>query len=52
MSLNFYCEEDEESNKEESVNKYKFLFSEYDKRYPSLSEALTQIYKSTNLEKK
>ena len=49
MSLNFYCEE-EENNKEESINKYKYLFSKYDKNYPSLAEALTQMYEALNLD--
>ena len=31
MSLNYYCEEKNDTNKEESVNKYKFLLSNYEK---------------------
>ena len=52
MSLNFYCNEEEESNKDESINKYKFLFSNYEKKIPTLSEALIQMYKSLNLNDK
>ena len=37
MSLNFYCEEDEERNKEESINKYAYIFTAYDKKPPSFS---------------
>ena len=50
MSLNYYCEKEEERNKEISVNKYKYLFTDYEKNIPSLSEALTQIYNSLNLD--
>ena len=50
MSLNFYCEEEDANNKEVSINKYKYLFSSYVKDTPSLSEALYQMYKSSNLD--
>ena len=49
MSLNFYCEE-EENNREESINKYKNLFSNYENKSPSLSEALIQMFASCELE--
>ena len=49
MSLNFYCEE-EENNREESINKYKNLFSNYESNSPSLSEALIQMFESCELE--
>ena len=47
MSLNFYCEE--VSNREESANKYKDLFTNFEKNPPSFSEALTQMFTSSNL---
>ena len=50
MSLNFYCQEEDEDKKEISINKYKYLFSAYEKDTPSLSEALYQMYKSSNLD--
>ena len=50
MSLNFYCEEEDESKKEVSLNKYKYIFSAFEKNTPSLSEALTQMYKSLSLD--
>ena len=49
MSLNFYCEE-EENNREESINKYKNLFSNYESNPPSLSEALIQQFESNAIE--
>ena len=52
MSLNFYCEEDEERNKEESINKYAYIFTAYDKKPPSFSESLTQMFSSLKLDKK
>ena len=53
MSLNFYCEEEKNSNKTlDSINKYKNLFINYDEKIPSLSEALFQMYKSSNLKDK
>ena len=53
MSLNFYCEEEKNSNKTlDSINKYKNLFINYDEKIPSLSEALSQMYKSSNLKDK
>ena len=45
MSLIFYSEE-EDNDREESVNKYKNLFSTYENNSPSLKEALTQMFKS------
>ena len=50
MSRNFYTEE-EDNNKEESINNYKKLFSEYEKNLPSLSEALNQMFISSGVEK-
>ena len=32
MSVRFCCEEEDESNKEVSVNKYKYLFTNYEKK--------------------
>ena len=43
MSLIYYSKEEEE-NKEESINKYKDLFIEYEKKLPTLSEALKQMF--------
>ena len=51
MSLNFYCKE-EENNKEESINRYKNIFTNYEKKTPSLSDALIQMFKSADLDKK
>ena len=33
-----------------SINDYKYLFSEYDNKLPSLSEALNQMFKSANID--
>ena len=52
MSLNCFCEEEDDNNKEVSINKYKYLFSSFENNTPSLSEALTQMYKSLNLDEK
>ena len=46
MSLIFYAEE-ENNNKEESINNYKDIFMEYEKKMPTLSEALTQMFISS-----
>ena len=51
MSLDFYCEE-EENNREESINKYKNIFINYENKPPTLKEALIQMFKSTNLDTK
>ena len=48
MSLDFYCKE-EENTREESINRYKYIFRNYEKNPPSLSEALAQMFKSSNL---
>ena len=48
MSLKFYCEE-EDNNREESINNYKDLFADYENNIPTLSEALTQMFQSMNL---
>ena len=47
MSLIFYCEE-EENDREESINNYKDLFSIYENNMPNLSDALKQMFKSVN----
>ena len=49
MSLNFYIE-DEDNNKEESVDKYRNLFLEYWDNCPTLTEALNQLFKSTKID--
>ena len=51
MSLNFYIKE-EENAREESINRYKYIFRNYEKNPPSLSEALNQIFSSSNLDSK
>ena len=51
MSLNFYAEE-EDNSKEESVNNYKDLFSSFENKLPTLSEALNQMFKSAKLNEK
>ena len=48
MSLAFYSEQ-EENEKEESLNNYKYLFSEYQQNLPSLEDALNQLFKSKNI---
>ena len=48
MSLNFYTEE-EDNEREESINNYKSLFIDYEKKLPTLVESLNQMFKSTNL---
>ena len=50
MSLIYYSEE-EENNKEESINNYKDLFLEYEKKLPTLSEALNQMFISSGADK-
>ena len=50
MSLLFYSEE-EENQKEESIDNYKDLFEEYKNKSISLSEALNQMFISSNVEK-
>ena len=39
MSLDFYCKE-EDDIREESINRYRNLFINYDTKTPSLLEAL------------
>ena len=51
MPLDFYCKE-EENTSEESINRYKYIFRNYEKNPPSLSEALAQMFKSSNLDSK
>ena len=48
MSLNFYTEE-EDNKREESINNYKSLFADYEKKLPTLVESLNQMFKSANL---
>ena len=48
MSLDFYCEE-EENIREESINNYKNLFSNFESNPPTFSEALTQMFESLEL---
>ena len=50
MSLDFYCEE-EENSREESINKYKNIFINYESNQPILSEALSQMFESCELDK-
>ena len=45
MSLTFYSKE-EDNNREESVDNYKKIFIEYEKKLPSLSEALKQMFQN------
>ena len=49
MSLNFYAEE-EDKNIQESINNYKDLFSNFENKLPTLSEALNQMFKSAKIE--
>ena len=51
MARVFYSEE-EDNYKEESVNKYKDIFSEYEKKIPTLSEALSQMFISSGADMK
>ena len=48
MSLNFYTEE-EDNKREESINNYKFLFVDYEKKLPTLDESLYKMFRSANL---
>ena len=43
MSTHFYSP-NEDNIKEESINNYKHIFKEYYKNYPTLREALEQLY--------
>ena len=49
MSLYFYIEE-EDNNKEVTLNNYKDLFLEYEINLPTLTEALNQMFQSKNLD--
>ena len=49
MSLDFYCEE-QENNREESINKYKNIFLNYENKPPTLREALIQMFESCELD--
>ena len=48
MSLNFYLEE-EDNKREESVDNYKSLFADYEKKLSTLVESLNQMFRSANL---
>ena len=48
MSLDLHNQE-EESNREESIDKYKNLFTGYENNPPTLSEALIQMFESCKL---
>ena len=48
MSLIFYFEEGE-NQKEESIDKYKYLFDKYKSQSITLVEALTQMYTSSGV---
>ena len=50
MSLFQYSEE-EENYKEESIDKYRNLFNEFEKKSPNLSEALYQMFISYGADK-
>ena len=50
MSLSFYCKQEEYNYRKESINKYEYIFSNYENNPPSLKEALIQMYSSLNLE--
>ncbi len=47
MSLSFYSKE-EENSREESINRYKNIFINYEMKNLSLSEALTQMFESAD----
>ena len=49
MSLIFYSEE-EENQKEESIDRYKDLFNKYKGQSITLTEALTQMYQSSGVD--
>ena len=42
----YFSSEKEDNDKDESINKYKFLFSEYEENVPTLSDALNQMFSS------
>ena len=44
MSLSFYCENEDYVKEEESIDKYKDLFYDYQIKFPTLSEALEQMF--------
>ena len=45
----FYDDEEEDNDREESVDNYKYLFSNYETNIPTLKEALIQLFKSSIL---
>ena len=48
MSHIFYNEE-ENNNNEDSIDNYKYMFIEYENNKPTLSEALTQMFNSSDV---
>ena len=52
MSLIYYTEEEEDYNKEESIDKYKDIFIEYENNLPTLSDSLNQMFISYGADKK
>ena len=46
MSLKFYSDKEDNLREEESINKYKYIFIPYIKNFPSLKEALEQLFLS------
>ena len=45
-SIHFSSEKEDNDKDDESINKYKFLFSDYEKNVPTLSDALNQMFSS------
>ena len=45
-SIHFSSEKEDNDKEDESINKYKFLFSDYEKNVPTLSDALDQMFSS------
>ena len=50
MSLKFYCQQEENNNRKESINEYEYLFSNFENNLPSLKEALIQMIQLLNKE--
>ena len=48
MALYYYADK-EDILKEDSINNYEDIFKEYNKKIPSLDEALNEMYKSINI---
>ena len=49
-SIHFSSEKEDNDKGDESINKYKFLFSDYVKNVPTLSDALNQMFSSKTKE--